>query len=171
MASIKERNGAYQITVSMGRDMYGKQILKYTTYTPEAGLTPKKRQKAVEAFAYAFEQKCMNGQLLEGEKTTLKDFVTRWTAEKAQQELQPGTLEKYQAVIDSFILPALGHLKLSEIKPHTVNAFFCFPDKRRQPSRWKAGRLQQRNHQQGFQCAFLHSADCGRMGGHRTEPL
>lgn len=26
--------------------------------------------------------------------------------------------------IDSFILPALGHLKLSEIKPHTVNAFF-----------------------------------------------
>ena len=42
MASIKERNGAYQITVSMGRDVYGKQILKYTTYTPEAGLTPKK---------------------------------------------------------------------------------------------------------------------------------
>ena len=57
-------------------------------------------------------------------KITLKDFITRWTAEKAQQELQPGTLEKYQAVIDSFILPALGHLKLSEIKPHTVNAFF-----------------------------------------------
>ena len=124
MASIKERNGAYQITVSMGRDVYGKQILKYTTYTPEAGLTPKKRQKAVEAFAYAFEQKCMNGQLLEGEKITLKDFIARWTAEKAQQELQPGTLEKYQTVIDSFILSALGHLKLSEIKPHTVNAFF-----------------------------------------------
>ena len=94
MASIKERNGPYQITVSMGRDVYGKQILKYTTYIPEAGLTPKKRQKAVEAFAYAFEQKCMNGQLLEGEKITLKDFITRWTAEKAQQELQPGTLEK-----------------------------------------------------------------------------
>lgn len=124
MASIKARKGTYQITVSMGRDVYGKQILKYATYTPEAGLTPKKRQKAVEAFAYAFEQKCMNGQLLEGEKITLQDFITRWTAEKAQQELQPGTLEKYQAVIDSFILPALGHLKLSEIKPHTVNAFF-----------------------------------------------
>ena len=94
MASIKARKGTYQITVSMGRDVYGKQILKYATYTPEAGLTPKKRQKAVEAFAYAFEQKCMNGQLLEGEKITLQDFITRWTAEKAQQELQPGTLEK-----------------------------------------------------------------------------
>ena len=124
MASIKERNGSYQITVSMGRDVYGKQILKYASYTPEQGLTPKKRQKAVEAFAFDFEQRCLNGQLLEGEKITLKDFITRWAAEKAQQELQPGTLEKYQAVIDSFILPALGHMKLSEIKPHTVNAFF-----------------------------------------------
>ena len=89
MASIKERNGTYQITVSMGRDVYGKQILKYANYTPEQGLTPKKRQKAVEAFAFDFEQRCLNGQLLEGEKITLNDFITRWTAEKAQQELQP----------------------------------------------------------------------------------
>lgn len=104
MASIKERNGSYQITVSMGRDVYGKQILKYTSFTPDKGLTPRKRQKAVEAFAFDFEQRCLNGQLLEGEKITLQEFIVRWTAEKAQQELQPGTLEKYQAVIDSFIL-------------------------------------------------------------------
>lgn len=95
MASIKERNGSYQITVSMGRDVYGKQILKYTSFTPEPGLTARKRQKAVEAFAFDFEQRCLNGQLLEGEKTTLQEFITRWTAEKAQQDLQPGTLEKY----------------------------------------------------------------------------
>lgn len=89
MASIKERKGTYQITVSMGRDVYGKQILKYTSFTPDKGLTPRKRQKAVEAFAFDFEQRCLNGQLLEGEKITLNDFITRWTAEKAQQELQP----------------------------------------------------------------------------------
>ena len=123
MASIKERNGTFQITVSMGRDVYGKQILKYTSFTPDKGLTPRKRQKAVEAFAFDFEQRCLNGQLLEGEKITLKDFITRWTAEKAQQELQPSTLERYEQLINGFILPALGHLKLSEIKPHTVNSF------------------------------------------------
>lgn len=124
MASIKERNGSYLITVSMGRDVNGKQIMKYATFTPDAGLTAKKRQKAVEVFAFEFEQRCRNGQLLEGEKTTLQEFITRWTSEKAQQDLQPGTLEKYQAIIDDFILPAIGHMKLTAIKPHTVNAFF-----------------------------------------------
>lgn len=40
MASIKERNGAYQITVSMGRDVYGKQILKYNADKAEADKLP-----------------------------------------------------------------------------------------------------------------------------------
>lgn len=123
MAGIKQRGDSYLITVSMGRDVYGKQILKYSSFTPDKGLTPRKRQKAVEAFAFDFEQRCLNGQLLEGEKTALKDFITRWTAEKAQQELQPSTLERYKQLIDSFILPTLGHMKLSEIKPHTINSF------------------------------------------------
>lgn len=124
MASIQKRGDSYRIVVSMGYDVNHKKLVEITTFTPDKNLTPKKKQKAVEDFAYEFEKKCRNHERLEGEKTTLKDFITRWTAEKAQQELQPGTLEKYQAVIDSFILPALGHLKLSEIKPHTVNAFF-----------------------------------------------
>lgn len=124
MASIQKRGDSYRIVVSMGYDVNHKKLVEITTFTPDKNLTPKKRQKAVEDFAYEFEKKCRNHERLEGEKTTLKDFITRWTSEKAQQELQPGTLEKYQAVIDSFILPALGHLKLSEIKPHTVNAFF-----------------------------------------------
>ena len=124
MASIQKRGDSYRIVVSMGYDVNHKKLVEITTFTPDKNLTPKKKQKAVENFAYEFEKKCRNHERLEGEKTTLKDFISRWTAEKAQQELQPGTLEKYQAVIDSFILPALGHLKLSEIKPHTVNAFF-----------------------------------------------
>ena len=124
MASIQKRGDSYRIVVSMGYDVNHKKLVEITTFTPDKNLTPKKKQKAIEDFAYEFEKKCRNHERLEGEKTTLKDFIARWTAEKAQQELQPGTLEKYQAVIDSFILPALGHLKLSEIKPHTVNAFF-----------------------------------------------
>lgn len=123
MASIQKRGDAYSIRVCVGRDVYGKQIWKTTTFTPPAGLTPKKRQKAVEVFAVEFEQKCRNGKLLDGEKITLKDFIERWRSEKAEQELQPGTLDKYNDAIGHFILPALGHLKLTEIKPHSINKF------------------------------------------------
>ena len=123
MASIQKRGDAYSIRVCVGRDVYGKQIWKTTTFTPPTGLTPKKRQKAVEVFAVEFEQKCRNGKLLDGEKITLKDFIERWRSERAEQELQPGTLDKYNDAINHFILPALGHLKLTEIKPHSINKF------------------------------------------------
>ena len=66
MASIKERNGSYQITVSCGRDIYGKKLIETTTFTPDSGLTPKKRQKAVEEFARQFEADVKNGIAMDG---------------------------------------------------------------------------------------------------------
>lgn len=124
MASIQKRGDSYRIVVSMGYDVNHKKLVEITTFTPDKNLTPKKRQKAVEDFAYEFEKKCRNHERLEGEKTALKDFIDRWRSEKAEQELQPSTLERYDGIIHDFILPGLGHLKLTEIKPHTVNGFF-----------------------------------------------
>lgn len=124
MASIQKRGDSYRIVVSMGYDVNHKKLVEITTFTPDKNLTPKKRQKAVEDFAYEFEKKCRNHERLEGEKTTLKEFVERWRSEKAEQELQSSTLERYDGIIKDFILPGLGHLKLTEIKPHTVNGFF-----------------------------------------------
>lgn len=124
MASIKQRGDSYLVTVSLGRDVNGKKIFETATFKPDAGLTPKRKQKAVEAFAASFEEQCKNGLTLDGRKITLKEFIGRWATERAVQELQASTMEKYQAVIDDFILPHLGHLKLTEIKPHTINSFF-----------------------------------------------
>ena len=124
MASIKERNGSYQITVSCGRDIYGKKLIETTTYTPDPALTPKKRQKAVEEFARQFELDVKNGIAMDGRKITLKEFTDRWLKEYALQNLQPGTVEKYKAELDEKILPVIGHLKLSELRPATLNATF-----------------------------------------------
>lgn len=124
MASIKERNGSYQITVSCGRDIYGKKLIETTTYTPDPSLTPKKRQKAVEEFARQFEADIKNGIAMDGRKITLKEFTDRWLKEYASQKLQPGTVEKYKAELDDKILPVIGHLKLSELRPATLNATF-----------------------------------------------
>lgn len=124
MASIRERNGSYQITVSCGRDIYGKKLRETVTFTPDPGLTPKKREKAVEEFARQFEEQVKNGVALDGRKITLKDFTERWVNEYASQKLQPGTVEKYQAELNDKILPVMGHLKLSELRPATLNAAF-----------------------------------------------
>ncbi len=124
MASIRERNGSYQITVSCGYDIKGKKLLETTTYTPDPTLTPKRREKAVQEFAQQFETKVRNGSIMSGNKITLKEFSERWIEEYAKINLAPGTVTKYQKELNDKILPELGHLKLSELKPHKVNAFF-----------------------------------------------
>ena len=124
MASIRKRNGSYQITVSCGYDIRGKKLLETTTFTPDPCLTPKKQEKAVQDFAMEFEAKVRNGILLSGRKITLQEYAARWIDEYAKLNLQPGTVAKYQEELDNKILPSLGHYKLSELKPHIVNAFF-----------------------------------------------
>lgn len=123
MANITERNGSYQIVVSCGRDIFGKKIRQTTTFTPDPKLTPKKREKAVAEFAADFERRVKNGQVLEGGKTTLKEFSDRWFLEYAPQKLQPGTVEAYKKEMDK-VLPSLGHLKLTELRPANLNSFF-----------------------------------------------
>ena len=124
MATIKERNGSYQITVSCGYDIMGKHLRETITFTPEPGLTPKKKQKAVEEFARKFEEEVRNGISQDGRRTSLKEFADRWLAEYAPQKLQPRTVEAYTKELNEKILPALGHVKLSELRPATLNGFF-----------------------------------------------
>ncbi len=124
MASIRERNGHYQITVSRGYDIKGKKMLETVTFTPDPALTPKKREKAVQQFAMEFEAKVKNGLAMDGRKITLKEFADRWVEEYAKVNLQPGTVRKYTEELRDKILPAMGHMKLSSLKPHIINAFF-----------------------------------------------
>ena len=101
-----------------------KKLRETTTFTPDPSLTPKKREKAVEEFARQFEAQVQNGMAMDGRKITLKEFSNRWLLEYAEQKLQPSTVTKYREELQDKILPTLGHLKLAEIKPHNINAFF-----------------------------------------------
>lgn len=124
MASIKQRSkNSYQITVSCGRDIYGKKLIQTITFRPDPTLSPLKREKAVKEFAQDFENTVLSGVSMDGRKITLQNFTKRWLAEYASQELQSRTIEGYTQELDSRILPALGHLKLSEIRPATINSF------------------------------------------------
>lgn len=124
MAGIVERNGNFRITVYSGVDSGGKRRRETITFTPDPGLTPKKRRKAAEEFARKFEEKTLNGESVSGGKTTLNEFVNRWIEEYAKQNLQAGTVEDYKDELDSKILPVIGHIKLSEIKPVVLNSMF-----------------------------------------------
>lgn len=77
MPSIRERNGSYQITVSVGRDFEGRQLFERCTFHPTES-TPAKIRKEVEAFAISFEKRAKEGKYLDAEKITYRDFAEIW---------------------------------------------------------------------------------------------
>lgn len=124
MASFRKRNGTYQIIVSCGYDVYGKKLTQTTTFTPDPRLSPKRQELELKKFAMEFENKIKSGYAMDGRKITLKEFADKWLEECAKVNLQPGTVTKYSEELNDKILPALGHLKLSDIRPHIVNKFY-----------------------------------------------
>ena len=124
MASIRKRGNSYQITVSNGYDVSGKKIIETTTYLPNPTLSPKKQKESLDKFVFEFEQKVKNGKLLKGDKLTLQEDTEQWWNQYAIKNLEKTTLSGYRKSIDYPILPALEHLKLSDIKPLHVQSFY-----------------------------------------------
>ncbi|MCI9530469.1 MAG: site-specific integrase [Lachnospiraceae bacterium] len=117
MASIRKRGKSYQITVSNGRDIHDKQILETATWTPDPNKTEKQNQKALERFAMDFEDRVKSGKYLKGEKMTFQEYSALWLSEYAEKQMERTSIERCESSLDNIILPAIGHLKLSEIQP------------------------------------------------------
>ena len=64
MATIRKRkNGSFEIKVSCGYDIYGRQHNQYKSYYPEPGMTPRQIDKEVNKQAVLFEEECKKGQI------------------------------------------------------------------------------------------------------------
>ena len=64
MATIRKRsNGSYEIKVSCGYGVDGKQRAQYKTWKPETNMTPKQIEKEVNRQAVLFEEACKKGQI------------------------------------------------------------------------------------------------------------
>lgn len=117
MASITKRNNSYRITVSNGRDIYDRQIIKTTTWKPDPNKTQKQNQRDLQRFAMDFEDRVHNGKVLKGEKMTYLEFSRLWLKEYAHFQMEQTTIEHCERELETLILPAIGHLKLADIQP------------------------------------------------------
>ena len=124
MASIQNRNGHYLVTICSGYDVNGKKIRNMRTFTPDPSRTKKQQEDDLKRFVRAFEEEIESGVSQDGRKITFKAFSERWLTEYATN-LQPGTLAKYTQELESKIYPAIGHRKLSDLKPAILSSFFA----------------------------------------------
>ena len=122
MPSIQKRGSSYRVTVSCGYDSNRKQIRKTKTYRPIPGMSSRQIEKEVNRFAIVFEAAVKNGEFLDAGRIRLCDFCPQYL-EIASKMLSPVTYSAYERIINQYILPVLGHFRLSEIRPFHVQMF------------------------------------------------
>ena len=126
MANIKRIDGktgvSYKITVTYGRDMSGKQIRHFKTWRPDVKMTERQIDKEVQRLAFEFEQQIKTGFILD-EKQTFAEYANYFINLKIRENRKRATIACYQDLL-SRINPAIGHIKLSDIRPQHLNSFY-----------------------------------------------
>lgn len=90
----------------------------------------KKRQltRQTEKEAWSALRKALNeveqGTIVTGPEQTLSEFLNHWLEEIHKPTLRLSSYIKYRKLIDTYIIPELGHLKLQKLSPQLVQAFY-----------------------------------------------
>ncbi len=126
MASIREiktKDGerAFKVTVliSSSGGAGGKQVRKSRNFRPDPAKSERQNLKDLRKFADEFEEKCKNGSIV-SEEITLRQYAERWLENYVANNVAETTARKYKDQLDKMILPYVGYVLMSEIKPSTV---------------------------------------------------
>jgi len=116
MAVIERSKGTYTIEIHLGRYSNGKQ--KRYTETFHCS-------KKSEALAREVELKAQfkRGDLTQVKKVTFESFIKLWLEEYAEKNLGDKTVYRYKELLNSRIIPSLGHIKLDKLIPTDILMF------------------------------------------------
>lgn len=121
----KNKNGeiiSYRIRVARGYDSKGIKLKPYEmTWKPAPGMTKKQIDKELNRQAVTFEENCKSGKI-GNQNIKLAEFCPMYLEIK-KDILAPRIWHDYERAINNLIIPKLGHIKLSELKPAHVQQF------------------------------------------------
>jgi integrase len=83
----------------------------------------KTQKEAVEKLRKA-QRELEQGTLVTGPQQTVKQYLEYWLEEVHKPGLKVSTYVKYRKLINSYIIPALGHLKLEKLTPQHVKSLY-----------------------------------------------
>lgn len=104
----KRSPGVFLIAIDHGRDAKGKRIRKWSTFKGT------KREAQDECARLITELK--TGNYLEPAKTTVAQYLEHWLAD-VKTRVSRKTHERYNEICRNNIVPLLGLVRLSELKP------------------------------------------------------
>ncbi len=83
------------------------------------------KRDAERALAEALHQRDTGVDISPG-KLTVADYLRRWLRDYAAQNVAASTLERYTGIVEHHLIPALGSLRLRDLRPaHIQAAYGC----------------------------------------------
>ena len=116
---------SYRIWASDGYNVNGEQRIQTKTWKVPSDMTEKQAEKEVKKIAIQFEDEVKNGVGGSQRNLKLADFIPMYL-DVEKDILAPRTYETYTKICNSLIIPQLGHIKLSELKPTHVQHFIKY---------------------------------------------
>lgn len=120
---LKRGETSYRLTVCCGYDKQGKKIRKYKTIDL-SDIKPNKREAEAQRQWILFKEEIEKGSYLDAGKITFEDFIEKWLKDYAEPTLAPKTLFRYKELLNTRIIPALGHIKLNKLQPTHLTEFY-----------------------------------------------
>ncbi len=110
MARIRRKGkNSWQVIIDVGRGPDGERLRRFITVKG----TKRDAERECRKIASDWDQGIDRGP----GQLTVADFLKRWLTDYAQVKVSPSTLHRYRLIVEHHLIPALGHLKLRELRP------------------------------------------------------
>ena len=113
----KRGKNSYSLAISMGRDANTGKY-KYQWVTVKG--TKKEAEKRLSEVLNQID----TGTFMKPGKTTLAEFLERWLKDYAWPNLSPRTAEGYEHIIRRHLMPAVGNITLTGLKPEHLQHYY-----------------------------------------------
>lgn len=108
--------GRWHGYVSMGLKSQGRRDRRHVSAAQRGGVVAKVRDLE--------RQRGAGTSGVAGKAPTVEQWLRHWLDAIAARKVRPKTLEGYRSLIDSRLVPAVGHHRLDRLQPEHVEAFY-----------------------------------------------
>jgi len=114
---VKRGKNSYSIVVSMGKDA---TTGKYKYQWVSVKGTKKEAEKRLSELLHQLD----TDTFMKPGKTTLAEYLERWLKDYAWPNLAPRTAEGYESIIHRHLIPSLGSMTLTLLKPEHLQRYY-----------------------------------------------
>jgi integrase len=111
----RQKDGSWLVNIELGRDPDGKRRQHRKRF---------ERKADAEAYRDQARADQRKGTFVLPAKATVRDFAAQWLEIGVRGNLADSTAIDYQETLDYYMLPRLGHVRLSDLRKPAVQAAF-----------------------------------------------